>query len=97
MLNFQNFWVFGISFCYKFVFFLLLMLSFFVIYTYVSVFLFKLILASNSVEWNIKDEEQPVDEIIDNRLLMDNNTAQSLSGGDIEVIRWLDFLIISPE
>jgi Gcd10p family len=59
--------------------------------------LFKLILAGNNVEQNSKDEEQPVDEIRDNRSLIDNNTAQSLSSEDIEAMRRFDFLLIALE
>ncbi|XP_078167655.1 eukaryotic initiation factor 3 gamma subunit family protein [Carex rostrata] len=41
----------------------------------------------NCVEHNSKDEAQSVGEIRDNRALVDNNTAQSLSSEDIEALR----------
>lgn len=60
-------------------------------------FLFKLILTGNCVEHNSKDEAQSVGEIRDNRALVDNNTAQSLSSEDIEALRRLGFLFVALE
>lgn len=42
-----------------------------------------------------KDEPQSVGEIRDNRELVDNNTAQSLSSEDIEALRRLGFLFVA--
>lgn len=57
----------------------------------------KLLLTGNGEEQDSKDEARSVDEIRDNRSLIDNNTAQSLSSEDIEALRRLDFLFIALE